>query len=207
MNDFAEIIRTACRQQQAVPDATFDELFPQELRGRSAVHWTPFDVALRVTQLFAREGVTRALDVGAGAGKVCLIGMLASELEWWGVEQDPTLVAAAKRAARLLAADQRARFVEGDAWSIDWSQFDGFYLFNPFNAVMLREHASPFVRYAMVRDQIRRAEDRLARARAGTHVATYHGFGGELPATYELVTREPAHEDMLELWVQRGRRG
>ena len=198
-------IRTALADRAAIPDAMFDAVFPLELRNRSVVHWTPVDVALRAAELFALApsvpGPIRVLDVGSGVGKTCLIGALASPFEWWGIERDPEQVAAARHAAYVLGSGCPERFMLGDAWSVDWRQFDAFYLFNPFHEAPDDTRGSPFVRYARVQRQIQSAKQRLARAHVGTRVVTYHGYGDELPDCYELVVREEAHTDALELWI------
>ena len=198
-------IRSALADHAMIPDSMFDAVFPLELRARSTVHWTPVDVALRAAQLLALRlpapDTFRVLDVGAGVGKTCLIGALATSFEWWGIERDPDQVAAARHAACLLGIGSPERFMLGDAWSVDWSQFDAFYFFNPFHEAPDESRGSPFVRYARVKTQIDRAKHLLANARAGTRVVTYHGYGDELPDRYELVVREEAHTDALELWV------
>lgn len=200
MNADALALRSALEAGEPVADAAFDSLYPEDVRDRSALHWTPVAVAIRVAQLLRSAPGQRFLDVGSGSGKACLIGMIATDSEWWGVEQDPWLVQVAKRTARFLGIEPR--FIEGDATSVDWDQFDGYYLFNPFSSLMLSEHASPFVRYATITKHVRHATERLARARSGTRVVTYHGFGGELPPGYELAHREPAEQDYLRLFIR-----
>src|SRR3954452_18195742 len=71
----AAALGDALRSGAAVPDAEFDRLFPDELRDRSYLHWTPVEVAVRAAELLAPSprGI-RVLDVGAGVGKLCLIG-------------------------------------------------------------------------------------------------------------------------------------
>ncbi|MBI2363035.1 MAG: hypothetical protein HYV15_06605, partial [Elusimicrobia bacterium] len=43
---------------------------------------------------------------------------------------------------------------------------------------------------------------KLRDARTGTRVAMYHGFGGDMPAGYEQVSREALGTAFLELWVK-----
>ena len=38
----------------------------------------------------------------------------------------------------------------------------------------------------------------LALARVGTRVVTYHGFGGEMPAGYEVVSRDYCGTDWID---------
>ena len=204
----AAALGDALRQGAAVPDAEFDRLFPDELRDRSYLHWTPVAVAVRAAELLAPgpHGI-RVLDVGAGVGKLCLIGALVTGAVWWGIEQDALQIAAASHAAWALDVSRRTRFVQGDGSRLSWDGFDAFYFYNPFHTVMLAPHASPFVRYATIHGTLRRIEQRLAEARAGVRVVTYYGFGGQLPDGYRLRAREPAGDDALELWVQGEPRG
>jgi SAM-dependent methyltransferase len=202
MTRHALAIRDALVQRAAVSDAELDQVFPEELRERSHLHWTPVAIAIRAAELLAPTPSLRVLDVGAGVGKVCLVGALVTGAMWWGIEQDPALVAAANHAAWALDIDRRTRFVHGDGSRLAWDEFDAFYFYNPFSTLMLAPHASPFVRYATIQNTLRRVEQRLASMREGTRVVTYYGFGGKLPPGYALISREPAGGDALELWIR-----
>jgi predicted RNA methylase len=195
-------IRDALARRMAISDAELDQVFPEEFRERSYLHWTPVAVAMRAAELLAPEPSLRVLDIGAGVGKMCLVGALVTGAMWWGIEQDQVLVAAANHAAWALDIDRRTRFVHGDGSRLAWDEFDALYFYNPFTTLMLAPHASPFVRYATIQNTLRRVEQRLASAREGTRVVTYHGFGGKLPAGYTLISREPAGGDVLELWIR-----
>jgi SAM-dependent methyltransferase len=197
-----QAIREALERRGPVSDAELDQVFPDELRERSPLHWTPVAIALRAAELLAPAPGQRVLDVGAGVGKLCLVGAIATEATWWGVEQDAVLVAAANHAAWALDIEHRTRFVHGDGSRVAWDEFDALYFYNPFTTLMLAPHASPFVRYATIQNTLRRIEQRLASVRPGVRVVTYHGFGGRLPPGYTRLTREPAGEDALELWVR-----
>jgi len=195
-------IAEALARRVAISDEEFDQVFSEEFRERSFLHWTPVAVAMRAAELLAPEPSLRVLDVGAGVGKMCLVGALVTGATWWGIEQDQVLVAAANHAAWALDIDRRTRFVHGDGSRLAWDEFDALYFYNPFTTLMLAPHASPFVRYATIQNTLRRIEQRLASTREGTRVVTYHGFGGKLPAGYTLISREPAGGDVLELWVR-----
>jgi len=202
MTRHALVIREALQQRTAISDAELDQVFPEELRERSHLHWTPVAIAMRAAELLAPDPGLRVLDVGAGVGKMCLVGALVTGAMWWGVEQDPNLVAAANQAAWALDISRRTRFVQGDGSRLAWDEFDALYFYNPFGTLMLAPHASPFLRYATIQGTLRRIEQRLATTRVGTRVVTYHGFGGRLPAGYQLISREPAGGDALELWIR-----
>ena len=192
----------ALRRGALVADAELDQVFPDELRDRSHLHWTPVAVAMRAAELLAPTPDARVLDVGAGVGKLCLVGALTTGAMWWGIEQDLVQVEAARHAAWALDATRRTRFVHGDGSRLAWDEFDALYFYNPFSSVMLAPHASPFVRYATIRATLRRIEQQLDGVRPGTRVVTFHGFGGQWPAGFTRTLREPAGDDALELWIR-----
>ena len=188
-------------------DTRFDRLYPSELRFRSWLHWTSVEVAQRVCALLAPCPGSKILDVGSGVGKVCLVGALTTESKWFGVEREPALVGAANGAATQLGVESNAQFILGEMTAVNWSVFDGFYLFNPFAETLFMSGRDPDERRDLYRANIGFVARQLATTEVGTRVVTYHGFGGEMPDCFELAHREPALEDELCLWIRRGRRG
>src|SRR3569832_550400 len=93
-------MRKSVGRRGLVNDTDFDALVPLELRHLSNLHWTPANVAVRAAQLLAPEPDARVLDIGAGIGKLCIVGALATRARWAGVEHQAVLVAAAERLAR-----------------------------------------------------------------------------------------------------------
>jgi hypothetical protein len=88
---------------------------------------------------------------------------------------------------------------------LDWSFFDGFYLFNPFYEhkvksiridTTLSYSQEEFIRYVEI------VRSKLKLARVGTKVVTYHGFGGDMPLGYQCMKKEPIGTSYLELWVK-----
>jgi hypothetical protein len=183
-------------------DRAFDRLLPDELRRMSPMHWTPANVAVRVAALLAPGAGSRILDVGAGVGKLCSIGALSAGGTWFGVEQHEPLVTVARQVARGLGVAQRTVFVHGDAFELEWNDFDALYMYNPFEPPLFPRSIA-----ADHRVQVARVQQRLARLPATTRVVTLHGFGGVMPTTFELVYHEqiPSVGLDLALWIQRSR--
>jgi len=197
-------ISAALKQRHPISDQLFDRLFPSSQRLRSAVHWTPIDVALRACALLAPLPSSRVLDIGAGVGKVCLVGALMMQGRWFGIEHDADM-GAALAAARRLGVGQRATFTIGDVSTVAWAAFDAFYLFNPFAEGLFRNQPDPLTRREIYVTNIERVRRGLEGTSPGTRVVTFHGFGGDSHLDgFELVHREPAHGDALCLWVRRG---
>jgi SAM-dependent methyltransferase len=181
-------------------DFRFDQLFPEDQRVRSLLHWTPMKVARRVAELLGTSPSTRVLDIGSGVGKVCLVGAQLTESTWCGVEQDADMVAAARDAATTLGLGHRVSFIHGDADDVDWSGFDAFYLFNPFAEQLLGSDEGQAARKQQYVAMVSRTQERFEACASGTRVLTYHGFGGDLPSSYVVLHREPALADELILW-------
>lgn len=182
-------------------DASFDQVFPASQRSRSYLHWTPVDVAVRAAALLAPTPDCQVLDVGAGVGKLCLVGAAVTNAAWFGIERDEEMVRIATVAAARMQLEQRTRFMHGDITSIDWSRFDSFYLFNPFAELLVCGTVDALdrrERYVALIDFVQR---QLSRSAPGTRVVTYHGFGGDLSG-FDVVHREPAREDELCLWLR-----
>ena len=160
--------------------------------------------AVRAASLLCASKNTRVLDVGSGVGKVCAIGALSGEGTWVGVEQYAALVDSASDLARALGVASRTRFVQGDAFSIDWNEFDALYFYNPFELQLFRDakgHASHV-------EEVMRVQQRLAAMPKCTRVVTLHGFGGVMPASFELLYHEvvPGVGLDLAMWIQSRRR-
>lgn len=173
--------------RHAMSDAAFDGVLPKEFRHLSAVHWTPYSVALRAAEWLAPEPTTRVLDVGSGVGKLCVIGAMSTGAEWHGVERHRPAVVAAVEAAQRFGVSHRTHFVHGDALSIGWTEFDSFYFYNPFD--IFDNHVGEIV-------------ERLAWLRPGTRVVTFHGLGDDMPACYQRIQRENIELGDLELWIR-----
>lgn len=188
-----------------VQDPEFDRLYPDWARSLSTIHWTPVEVARRAAELLVVRAGMRILDVGAGVGKFCLVGALATPAVFYGIEQRLHFVQVAQQLAARVGA-RNAKFLHGNMMSIDWRGYDGFYLYNPF-AENLRSLTEPVDRrFAaephLVGEYVEFVRMQLHCAPAGTRVVTFHGFGGDMPGGYTLQRCEPAHADELELWTK-----
>lgn len=184
-------------------DFTFDRVFPASQRFRSWLHWTPVDVATRAVALLAPTPGRRVLDIGAGVGKLCLVGAATTTSMWFGIERDADMVRIAQAAAARMHVEHRTGFQHGDVASVDWGAFDAFYLFNPFAEVLYSGTGDAHVRRERYVATIALVQRQLSSTDPGTRVVTYHGFGGEMPPCFDCVHRETAREDELCLWVRR----
>lgn len=198
----ARAIAEALRAGEMVTNLEFDQIYPPDLQTLSRIHWTPLRIARRAAALLVRGPETRVLDVGSGAGKFCLVGALTSPATFVGIEQRPNLVDQSRRIANRLLVE-RAQYRQGDLADLDWSEFQGFYLFNPFY-----ENIGEDIRIDRMVQFGRELYDRCVavtreKLRAlppGVRVATYHGFGGDFPPGYQRIAMEAYYTGALEVW-------
>lgn len=187
-------------------DEAFEQQLPQDLQIRASIHFTPIDVARRAARLLATDTGMSILDIGAGAGKFCLAAAeQVPTATFVGVEWRGRLVRLAKQFAERLELSN-VQFIHADALELDWSKYDAFYLFNPFAEQLTGDALVLDETFALEPEQfvvyVAAVRHRLSLARVGTRVATYHGYGAPAPLGYDLVRRERAGTDAIELWVK-----
>ena len=188
-----------------IADADFDDVYPVSARSVSSTYWTPVHVASRAAELLVLDASTRVLDVGSGAGKFCIVGAATTGAHFVGVEQREHLVLAARTAAACVGVTN-AQFIHGTFNMVDVSSFGALYFYNPFEENMWDRRTCIDDTVELSRERfladVKSAEQLLARARGGTRVVTYHGFGGCMPPGYDLALRERCHTGFLELWIR-----
>ncbi len=188
-------------------DGDFDLLLPPLARAKAPRYWSPLCVARRAALRLSQHGVRRVLDVGAGPGKFCIAAALACpDLELCGVEQRGPLVETA-RALALGLRLQNLEFRTGDALSVPWGEFDGFFFFNPFAENVFGSDgtfdSTVELSEARLASELLRTVDLLSSLRTGSVITTYCGLGGPIPSSYDLVREEPVGSGRLRTWIKR----
>jgi SAM-dependent methyltransferase len=170
-------------------DSRFDLVYPPEIRAASDRHWTPVIVARRAAEFLVREPGTRVLDIGCGPGKFCIVGALATDGRFTGVEQRKHLCASA-RSVIDQAKLPNAEIIHGNVTEIAFSNFDAFYLFNPFEEnleTMLKIDATVHLCGDLYEKYTEYVARQLALAPLGTRLVTYCGSCEEVPLGYECL--------------------
>jgi hypothetical protein len=186
-------------------DARFDQLFGERLLPLSPLHFTPVAVAARAAAWLTEGGATEVADLGAGAGKFCLVGAAVTAATFTGLEAREGLVRVARDAARRLGLTT-ARFVHADVLSAPLRPYQAFYVCNPF-AEGEAEPDEWLDADLPAPDKAAAATGLAARLGGrpeGTRVAVHCGLGAPMPASYRLVRSEPIGRlgAPLECWVQ-----
>ena len=150
----------------------------------------------------ASDTPRKIIDVGSGAGKFCIVGALSTDAFFVGAEHRRELTDMARTLVREHKIE-RTRFVCKDALEMDWSEFTGAYVFNPFQenveeAAKLDDAVS--CSPANYKKYVAQLEAKLAKAPTGFRLVTYYGFGGVIPSDYERV--DTATDKNLEFFVR-----
>ncbi|MBX3232571.1 MAG: hypothetical protein KIT84_16470 [Labilithrix sp.] len=180
-------------------DETFDAIYPDVIRRASAVHWTPVRVCARIVKLLALSPSDRLVDVGAGAGKLCIVASAMSGAHVRGIERVPALANVAREAARRLGVD--VEIVDGGFDVRAGEDADVVYMFNPFFESIPLPGAPNAAMQAAI--DIAAAEELLGALRKGARVVTFCGFGGDIPTDYHRLARERWDGGALEVWEKR----
>ena len=148
-------------------------------------------VAKRAAEWLDDLGIRTVVDIGSGAGKFCVAGTLFGKCRFIGLEQYSSLVASARALVDLFDLNDRVSFVAGALGAVPTPVGDAYCLFNPFGDYWFgADHpmeAGAGFRGNGYADDLAAAEELLRRVPVGTCVMTYDGFGGRVPADYQLV--------------------
>jgi SAM-dependent methyltransferase len=184
----------------AIEDDRFDLVYPPEIRELSCVHWTPVSVARRAAEFLACEPGTRVLDIGCGPGKFCIVGALTTSGRFIGVEQRKRLCDLAQTTIEQ-AGIRNAEVFHGSITEIDFSSFDAFYLFNPFEENLettLTIDTTIHLSGTLYEQYTEYVATQLSKAPLGTRIATYCGECEEVPMGYECL--ETWMNSALKCW-------
>jgi SAM-dependent methyltransferase len=197
-------LRAALQRDPAVADAMFDRFLPPEYQSCSRVHWTPLVTAFWLGARLDAWGARCLLDLGSGAGKLCVAAALASRCSFVGVEQRPRMVAAARMLARRFQVAHRVRFIEGALGEVSLPACDTYYCFNPFGENLLdpEEWLDGTVELGMQRyaRDTGLLEDLLEGLPLGTRFITYNRAGSRVPASYRQLRVERSLPSPLRVW-------
>jgi SAM-dependent methyltransferase len=186
----------------SIEDEKFDLIYPRQIRELSSTFWTPVAVAAEAANLLATASKPRVLDIGCGPGKFCLVAASLTAGRFTGIEQRGDLVAAARQAANDLDLAE-VEFIHGNVLEIDFTRYDAFYLFNPFEENLFDGHkidrAVPLAS-ALFKRYTSHVSAQLGARTIGTRVVTYMGYADDIPACYDC--EEALFGDDLKLWIK-----
>lgn len=186
-------------------DRIFDWILPTSIKDASKKHWTSIK-AIKEIALFLEDCSenSKFLDIGSGCGKVCILLSLLSKMQFYGIEQREELFQVAD-AIKQRHELTNVHFMLGNMMSLDWSQYDIYYLYNPFQEHITNVKGMRIDENIIFGSQLHakyttEVYQQLTAAKPGKKLITYHGYGGVMPDTWRMTRKKPVGTGLLCLW-------
>jgi predicted RNA methylase len=183
-------------------EESFKSFLPDYLKFASRLYFTPIEVAKMASYWLTENKANRILDIGAGVGKFCITGARNFENHFYGVEHRMSL---AKIGNQLIKHYEltNATIINANILDINFSDYDAFYLFNPFYENLefdKRLNDEVEIKENLYQIYLKYTDDQLDNAKEGTRLVTYHGNNFEVPNSYKK--EKDAFNGDLKLWVK-----
>jgi len=194
------MVFNALRSNIHVKDDVFNEIYPPHIKELAQRHWTPVDVARMAAEYLAESPNCKVLDIGAGAGKFCLVGAACTEGMFYGVEQRESLTKISTKIARNNGINN-VEFIHSNIDRIEFSDFDSFYFYNSFYENI--DTSCPIDKNVHFEEDLfhtysNYVRDQLDRTPIGTRVVTYWSNWEEIPKSFDL--KHSAYNGLLNFW-------
>jgi hypothetical protein len=181
-------------------DSEFDIIYSNEMKKVSEIHFSPIEVSKIAARFLVDKIGVRILDVGAGAGKFCMIGSACTEGIFTGVEQREHLHDLAKNIAQKYKLTS-VTFIHSNITDISFKDFDGFYLFNPFYENMNNSGKmddSVELKRELYDEYSLYVKTQLDSKPIGAKLVTYFSYLTEIPESYKMQFSD--FEGKLKMW-------
>ncbi len=182
------MIFKALKSNQEVDDSSFNDLYPPKIRELAKYHWTPVEVAKMAAEYLVEAPNQKVLDIGAGAGKFCLVGAACTKGIFYGVEQRESLVKVSNKLAQKHNI-QNVEFIHANINQISFSDYDAFYFYNSFyenvDTSYPIDHLIPGSKelYYSYTEYLR---NQLEKMPIGTRIVSYWSGWEEIPDSFDL---------------------
>lgn len=190
------------KKGEIVSDKDFNEIYPINIRSHASRHYTPVNVCIAAAHFLSDNSNARILDIGAGAGKFCLIAASISSGMFYGVELRNNLVKSAKKIAERNTL-ANSNFKCENIIDVEFKHYNAFYFFNAFHEniddvdPIDKDIVLDHLAYEKYTDYVFNA---LSHMPEGTKLATYFSLKTQVPDSFQLVNSD--FDDNLKLWLK-----
>jgi tRNA A58 N-methylase Trm61 len=183
-----------------IEDSTFNKLYPIRIQRLAERHWTPVEIAKVAADYLVDKPNKKVLDIGAGAGKFCLVGAASTRGVFYGVEQRESLTKLSKKIAEKHDI-KNVEFIHSNINQISFSDYDAFYFYNAFYENI--DTSCPIDKIILPKDELFLSysdyvRDQLSKTPKGTRLVTYWSTWEEIPESFDL--EESACDGILNFW-------
>jgi predicted RNA methylase len=190
------------KYKHELTEKSFNDCLPDYLKFASRLFFTPIEVAKTASTWLTETNAKHILDIGAGVGKFCITGARQSSSHFYGVEHRASIAKIGNQITKHFEISN-ATILHSNILDVDFSNYDAFYLFNPFYENL--EHAKRLNDEVSLEENLylkylNYTDEQLDKAKIGTRLVTYHGNNFEVPSSYSKV--QDAYNGDLKLWVK-----
>lgn len=198
------MIKTKVKPQKLLftTDSEFDQIYPENIRKLSDIHWTPIDIARMAVDWLQLDENSRLLDIGSGVGKFCCIAGEMSSAQITGVEKRKNLVAISEKVISKKELNN-VRIINSNITQVDFKDFNTFYYYNPFcEQISTKDSIDNTILYSQ--NKYRFYEDyvidQLDKLPIGVKIVTYYSQAFTLSESYAL--KNLYFNSNLALWTK-----
>jgi predicted RNA methylase len=184
-------------------DEEFDSVYPEEIRKLSYRHFTPFEVARKVSAwLNDHKEPLNLIDLGSGVGKFCLVAAAFTHHKITGVDFRKNYIELCNKLNSRLQL-KNLSFIHKDITTLNFRDYNAFYFYNSFleqldpTAKMDDRFETSQIVYSVYTTHLK---NQLAAMPAGTVLITYYVVWDQVPFSYELVKQE--YDGALKMWIK-----
>jgi SAM-dependent methyltransferase len=190
------------KKNGTISDDDFDAIFPVAYRVHSNRHFTSVYIAQRAITFLESNYAKSILDIGSATGKFCLVGGATTKLNYTGIEYREDQVRIANSCAKKFNLTN-VSFKYANILEIQFDQFDGFYMFNPF-----LENIDLSANMDGIKDNspkeslqyIQHVKTELSLKPIGTPLVTYWTPVDQIPLSFKL--QHSIFGDTLKFWLK-----
>jgi hypothetical protein len=188
--------------ESILTDEQFHSVLPKQVKDKASRFFTPSDIAIQAGKWLSGNDERTVLDIGAGVGKFCLYGAYHTKSQFLGIEMRAHLVKISEDLFKHFNI-KNARIVHGNITDFQFSNYNSFYIFNPFQENIVPElrmdDSIPLARHYYYTYK-QHVYVQLSLAEKGTRLATFHVTNYDVPNSYKVV--EEYEDGELKFWVK-----
>ena len=193
------------REKKPLSEIDFDRIYPPRIRALSETHWSSMNVAQHIADMLKDQSQARFIDIGSGVGKLCTLLGILTDMKVYGLEQRQDLYKISRTVAEKNNLTN-VHFIHGNMLDLSWSDYDIFYLYNPFQEHMYAQFDVGLVDNNIDLDRkyyvqyVSEVFRQLTWLEVGKKVITFHGYGGHMPLSMQLLDSRHVDNGELCLW-------
>ena len=183
-----------------VGDKDFNSIYPKKIKEVADLHFSPILISKIAASYLVEGKYSKILDIGAGAGKFCMIGSACTEGIFTGIEQRKSLYKLAVQISRRYNL-ANVKFINANIVDIPFKDFNAFYFYNSFYeniSISCKLNDEVELKRELYTEYSDYVKEQLDSMPIGTKLVTYYSFLKEIPDSYSV--KISMIDEKLKMW-------